>query len=562
MSSIKNIRSLFAFTSPRTLEKIIPEIDMLSKQFGGKKWNGQSQVEFYDKLVITQDFKSSTKARDKAFAARDRINRAPKALGFVVLKPVVYLTDAGRELVNGSRKSEIITRQLLKFQLPSPNYQGGNGRFLVRPYLELLRMLHDLEGISKFEIAFFFTQLLDYRDYDFVLDKIKEFRIAYHDNKTLNKREFLNNVAIREVKRIYKTEIESGDTSTRESSDVSLSKFIKTKISNLYDYADAFIRYISATMLTAYDAKNNRIVVNSFSLPDVEFILTMVDRNPVDFDKNTDFFDYIGDSTQPTLLCDDRNKLMSKLKCYLGSSRSDMLDSMHVDDLKDRIEIEETRIAQAAMKKTEMSLKNYAAYDDIIEHFQLITDRRSVIDPSLIFEWNMWRTFVMLNYAKEVNGGFSKDQNGLPRSYAPGNQPDLVVEYDSFILLVEVTLSKGAKQYEMEGEPVARHFGTISRNSNKPVYCLFIAPKINEATMSHFYMTNISKVAFYGGSTRIVAISLQQFLRLVELAKERGFNDEKKMKSLLDAFMSFTSTEFSESIWVQHIEASLSQWLV
>ena len=72
------------------------------------------------------------------FSARDRITRAPKALGFVDLKPVIRITEPGKRLIYGKRTEEVLLRQLLKFQLPSPYHKEPeqfNGVFGVKPYL-------------------------------------------------------------------------------------------------------------------------------------------------------------------------------------------------------------------------------------------------------------------------------------------------------------------------------------------------------------------------------------------------------------------------------------------
>ncbi len=50
MAYLKN-KALFFTTSPRTPSKMIPEIQLLSEHFTGRKWNKQSQVEFIDLLA-------------------------------------------------------------------------------------------------------------------------------------------------------------------------------------------------------------------------------------------------------------------------------------------------------------------------------------------------------------------------------------------------------------------------------------------------------------------------------------------------------------------------------
>ena len=164
MANLSKTRTVFAFTSPRTIEKIIPEILVLIESFSGQEWNANSQIEFYNKLCEADFFKGgkpSISGDRKSFAARDRITRAPKALGFVDLKPKIALTDVGRQLLSGKRTSEVIARQLFKFQLPSPFHKIPSDRgFNIKPYLELLRLVKELGNISKMEIAIFFMQMI------------------------------------------------------------------------------------------------------------------------------------------------------------------------------------------------------------------------------------------------------------------------------------------------------------------------------------------------------------------------------------------------------------------
>lgn len=110
---------LFMITSPRTPERMIPEIDLLHRNFNGQHWNISTQKAFME-VLRSEDFFFGEGEKDPAFSARDRINRAPKALGFVQLAPCISLTDAGEKLTNSRYTNEIFLRQLLKFQIPSP----------------------------------------------------------------------------------------------------------------------------------------------------------------------------------------------------------------------------------------------------------------------------------------------------------------------------------------------------------------------------------------------------------------------------------------------------------
>ena len=110
---------LFLTTSPRTPEKMIAEIGLLIDNFNGKVWDTDTQTAFMS-VLSEADFYHGEGLNDPAFSARDRINRAPKSLGFVTLSPTIQLTPAGEQLLTAERKDEVFLRQMLKFQLPSP----------------------------------------------------------------------------------------------------------------------------------------------------------------------------------------------------------------------------------------------------------------------------------------------------------------------------------------------------------------------------------------------------------------------------------------------------------
>lgn len=82
---------------------MIPEIGLLIERFAGQKWNKETQCAFMNVLREEQFFNGKG-TKDPSFSARDRINRAPKSLGFVVLSPTLAITPAGEALLSNHRK--------------------------------------------------------------------------------------------------------------------------------------------------------------------------------------------------------------------------------------------------------------------------------------------------------------------------------------------------------------------------------------------------------------------------------------------------------------------------
>lgn len=558
MANLSKTSALFAWTSPRTVEKIIPEIRLLIQSFEGQVWSGNKalQTDFYNALVESDFFEKQSQNNNLDFAARDRITRAPKALGFVDLKPKIQLTEVGEKLLSEVRIHETIARQLFKFQLPSPYYKSSTDRgFNVHPYLELLRLTKELGNLSKTEIAIFFVQMTNHSKFDSVVAAIKEFREDAKKDKG-NRKAFIEDRFTKEVLKIYSANINANNLKTRESSDASLANFIKTKKRGLIDYADAFIRYLRATQLITFDKKTFRMIVAPSRVEEVDYVLKNVDRNALPYNTESDYKKYLFSPTSLLLLTDDKKYLERQLTKL--SIKFDVKAS--IDSLKDLLEATEKKMISLAIHETEVCLKNYKEYDDVVDIFNKIT-KKEVPDPPLYLEWNVWRSFVMMNYAREVIGNFRIDLDGVPLSTAGGNVADIEIQYDGFKVLVEVTMSTGQKQYEMENESVARHYGRVQNATEEPVYCIFIAPKINEATLAYFYDKNIKAPKFYGGKTRIIPMSLSQFTAFITIAKNKGFNHSKILKTYLDSMIKNNQSTDDEIIWSQQIHDSIFTWV-
>ena len=337
MANLSKTRTVFAFTSPRTIEKIIPEIEVLIDEFEGQEWNTDTQIAFFYKLFASEFYDGNKMPDNIALAARDRITRAPKALGFVDLKPKIRLTDVGNQLLSGKRLHEVIAKQLLKFQLPSPFHKIPIGRnFNVRPYLELLRLVKELGNISKTEIAIFFVQMTHYNKFESVIAAIKQFR----EDKTIDKRNrkvFTEERFTEEILKIYSDEIKSNDLKTRESGDGSLAKFIKTKRSNHIDYADAFIRYLRATQLISFDKKTFRLIIAPSRILEVDYILKNIERSAINYKTEIDYKRYLFNPSSLLLLTDNRQYLEKRL-----AKLSVVFDAkINIDNLKDLLEATE-----------------------------------------------------------------------------------------------------------------------------------------------------------------------------------------------------------------------------
>lgn len=283
-----NSRILFLTTSPRTPEKMIPEIGLLIGSFAGHKWDSNTQSAFME-ILREEQFFNGKGENDPALSARDRINRAPKSLGFIKLSPAIALTPAGHALLTNRRKDEVLLRQLLKFQVPSPYHKPTSkaASFWIKPYLEMLRLVRTMGTLKFDELQIFGMQLTDWHDFDNIVRRIEEFRIKkaeYKGNYRRFKTEYLRN----ELIHIFNDRILRGETKTRESRDASLHKFLQTQSNNMRDYADACFRYLRSTGLVNVSHIGKSLSIVPERIEDVDYILQTVNRDPIFIDNEKD----------------------------------------------------------------------------------------------------------------------------------------------------------------------------------------------------------------------------------------------------------------------------------
>jgi hypothetical protein len=182
----------------------------------------------------------------------------------------------------------------------------------------------------------------------------------------------------------------------------------------------------------------------------------------------------------------------------------------------------------------EYATRQAVEWEEIVAYMELIItrkERKTISSGEVIelpkaeapayFEWVLWRAFLaidsLVNKPYESRR-FKIDQDFLPVGTAPGNGPDLIFEFEDFILVVEVTLTANSRQEAAEGEPVRRHVARIvEARPDKRVLGLFIANKVDTNTVEtlrigFWYKGDDSRTAL-----QIVPITLEQFKDLFSI---------------------------------------------
>jgi hypothetical protein len=424
--------------------------------------------------------------------------------------------------------------------------------------LEILRLIRHFGTLKFDELQIFGLQLIDYRLFDVIVDKIERFRVARADSTTpyrLLRKEVLE----QEVRAIYAAEIASGDTKTREQVGKDLKKFIDTKESNMRDYADACVRYLRATGMVNISHVGRSLSIVPERLEDVDYVLNTVDREPVFVNDEGQYVSYLGDVTQPTLLTDDKARLLNKFRREFPNALVD--ETQSITELQDYWDDLVLNRQQEIIHHEMIDVKDYKRYDDIQNQFtQILTDLH-LYDAPLLLEWNTWRAMTMLD-GGQIKANLKFDDFGKPMSTAQGNMSDIICDYGDFGVSVEVTMASGHKQYEMEGEPVTRHLAKLKKEMNKPSYCLFIAPKINDTVIAHFYVLHQLNVSAYGGKSTIIPLPLQLFMKMVEDSYRADYvPSPRQVKRFFDHVSELAEHSRDEMEWYDGIKQAALHWL-
>ncbi len=236
------------------------------------------------------------------------------------------------------------------------------------------------------------------------------------------------------------------------------------------------------------------------------------------------------------------------------------IQEIEFNEKKEILFEEVERHKQSIISNQVKDIKDYQMYDDIMDTFNDI-EQKNVMDIPLMLEWNTWRAMTMLD-GGNIQANLNFDDNGEPMSTAQGNMADIVCDYEDYGLTVEVTTAGGQKQYEMESEPVSRHLAKYKKETGKDAYCLFIAPKINEACIAYFYMLHKTNISFYGGKSIIIPIDITTFKKmLTDSYKVEYKPNPKQVRSLFDYSKEIAEQVDNEVEWYSRVTERALNWL-
>ncbi|MBU4348187.1 AlwI family type II restriction endonuclease [Patescibacteria group bacterium] len=355
-----------------------------------------------------------------------------------------------------------------------------------------------------------------------------------------------------------------------------LDYYLPLKIATLKDYADLTARYLRKSGL--FSINREKIVIISEKLDFIKNLLSC-DWNLVD-DKN--YLGYLWDSTLPKLPSDNIDFLKNYVKeatkkeeILFGKRGEQKLVELIGGKLKPPTDLIKLKQYSKTIEKNILNLKEIDFYysqgkadqiEDILNYYDLIINKKilggSAYYPAYL-EWNTWRVFLaintLLNKPFEARN-FNIDEELQPVDHAQGNKADMVFEYSDFIAVVEVTLSLGSNQWSAEAEPVPRHVAKIQYdNSNKDVFGVFVAPKIDVNTVLTFFNNRQYSINDRMIMLTIIPFTIDQIKLLLNIFKIKRFSIEG-MKTLFRDIRKEIDECENALAWFNRIPTLIEDW--
>jgi len=474
------------------------------------------------------------------------------------------ITDVGKKIASGAIDfGDFMLDSLLKFQYPNPREQGFQ-TWKTKPFVNTLRLIKQVDelceargikvkGISFLEFGIFALSLRSYHDVEKVAEQLLSFR--EQDDK-------------------YKNDEEREKFRTQYINDYLID--FKNPVKNIREYTDNMVRYLRLTKYVYIRGKysNAYLDLEPRRKTEIDSILEHDNGCPLDF-TDSEWIEYMGNFGTYELPFETVQKLteiLSSINLEITELEHELSLDQSVSNIPTsreelKLEIQRRRVYRTSLQNASLK-KQYredlCKIDEAVEALKDLRQRnKSKSGKKFSIELEKWAN-VALNILDDsilIKPNYPMGDDAEPIYTAPSGIPDIECYYSSFGAVCEVTMLTGRDQWFNEGQPVMRHLRQFEDvNTDKPNYCLFVAPSIHVDTLNTFY--NSVKYEYEGKKQKIVPITIIQLERLLNVVKnsmkkKQNFT-HNNLKKFYDNCVNFSRIKKSTD-WTSHIETELER---
>jgi|HubBroStandDraft_6_1064221.scaffolds.fasta_scaffold01150_12 hypothetical protein len=315
----------------------------------------------------------------------------------------------------------------------------------------------------------------------------------------------------------------------------------------LMDYADSNFRYLRLTGL--FKQEGNRLGLAPHRRTLIEGILVRAFEAREGRDYLAKFWKgaELPTDDRETAIAETRETATALKSAGVAVQLPPDLDERSVPDIQRELHDLEEQLVRSRERTYASAQRNQ--WENIVAYLDgLLSGKKPVPskEAPAYFEWTIWRAFLAINSLVnepwdcrnfEVYEGPEPFESFLPVGCARSGKPDLVFEFETFALVVEVTFTSSSRQEAAEGEPVRRHVAGFVESfaaKDKPVYGLFIALSVDTNTAETFRLARWYRPDDSEVYLQIVPLTLQQFTNLFKMAfSKSGSMDYALIEALL-----------------------------
>lgn len=512
----------------------------------GRKWRS-----VFVKLGLVAD--KSFNIRGTKYSRFDFAKRYAPAIGLKGLK--YELTPVGQRLLDATtlpEKQDVFLRQFICHELPN-GIEGSFPDGKVKPFILFLQVLKELEdrgqkGLNKYETG---TFIQPFQNHTNTLHSEIADRIIHHRTQR-------QPLVGRANKSRFDQQVARG-----------IAQGLGVSAGTLKDYSDTTFRYFGLTGVLSKEGQ--RVVIRDSKKLLVEAILEEEPEFVYDTDPKKYFEQfYMGTTPLPTddsdfavIQIEDLQERILELDASIETI--DVSANQSIQDLQklryeltDKLNIERERIYAEEQQEDDK-------IEETIQYLEKISNNRlhphlEIYDYPAYLEWATWKAFLAINHftvPPHQTRRFPVDEDFFPTNTAPGGGSDLIFEFVSFRLVVEVTLTTGERQLIAEGEPVRRHVSDYINGDDKDTYCLFIAPSIANNLAETYRLGT-----YYRGDDKeihsIVPITISDFTDLIKVLTQTRYTPDE-VKEFLDNCLTHRTQD--APIWKTHIVQEKQTWI-
>ncbi len=502
----------------------------------------------------------------------DKISFEFFGFGYVDDRGIIHNTKVGNLILNDTFDAEDFLKQLLKLYFPNKvstksDLDENDGIF---PMELLLKAINKFGFLNRSEIVFLFgcTKRCQMEK---MYKAISLFRERYNALSNKNDTGMVKSIC-------EKTFIDAYGS-------------IDNQIGSYYDYAEAFCRSLVYTGLFNLSGRSyaTKVRVNDYSKSKVDLLLNTYEFKTTQFSSIDEYMEWYGNPNATTLPWDnpiERRKLVVDKIEYLNNIPL-------VENIKDNynVSIKENIDTQVATLKKKLSTvannddtaikiieketvdyitglnekkyiefiaKTTKARNEILDKYEDILGNEDM--SALWLEVNTWKSLLAIDGEKKVKRNFNVEEDLTPKSFAPGvgNTPDMELYYENYVVLPEVSLMTGVRQWEHEASSVIDHvLSFIDAYQEKDVLGLFISTSINIRTNWQFFVLN--RESWVGKPVPVVPLTIVQYQDIIKFI----YNHNIKIGNLVELLVEIHKVAFNSKdfkIWSEKTKEVINNW--